>query len=352
MHDPDAFRALYRRHEDAVLRQVMARVRSPELAAELTAETFAQALATSFDRSRETEAAWLKRLAERELDAAYRTGVVRGQARARAGIGTITLDHRTLDRVWGLRGPGRDAAPKPRTSTAIRTLAADSAPSARVSDAIWTGTGRGAADPVPTARVAAGITGARARDVAAADGPILAAVDTALLAAARSRLRRSRTRRRGVITLRVALAVLSLGLIAGRVLLPDRPATATAQEPWLPFAQAGVEGAFPRSWALAYRPQSPAGERELVAFTTFSTGSATDPRCGALPIMGGADALVYVYARPDRDRLARAVGACAPLAEMIWREGALIVLGPAARRETRTTADEIIERLHRALPSA
>ena len=39
--DPDAFGAFYRRHEDAVLRYMVARVRDGELAADLTAETFA-----------------------------------------------------------------------------------------------------------------------------------------------------------------------------------------------------------------------------------------------------------------------------------------------------------------------
>ncbi len=67
---------LYARHEEAVLRFFMERVRSPELACDLTAETFATALAQTFDPSRQTEAEWVLALANAQLLRAYRVGAV------------------------------------------------------------------------------------------------------------------------------------------------------------------------------------------------------------------------------------------------------------------------------------
>lgn len=301
---PDALRALYRRHEEVVLRWFMARVRSPEVAAELTAETFASAVVSPFDPSRDTEAEWLERLADRALAPAYRTGVVGGDARRQAGVGTLTLDRRTLDRVWQLRGPGRDDAAKPRVSAALVVVD---------------------------------------RSAGAGEETILPAVEAALLAAARSRHGRKRVRRRAAIALRVAVAVVSVGWVAGQVLVPDRPSTAVAYGAWLPFATNGVEGFYPRTWYLARAPQSPAGERERVAITTFETGDGTDPACGALAAMRETDALVFVHVRPDRRALERAARDCAPGARLQWRDSALIVLGAESRE--RAVAQEILERL-------
>jgi len=303
---PDELRALYRRHEADVLRRHMARVRSPEVAAELTAETFAAALGSELDPSRETEADWLQRLADRELAAAYRTGVVGGSARRRARIGVITLDRRTLDRVWQLRGPDRDPAPKPRVSEALVVV------------------DRGA-------------------DEGAA--PILPTVETALLAATRSRSSRGRARRRVSLALRVAVAVVSVGWVAGQVLLPDRPSSAAAYPAWLPFAKSGVEGFYPRTWYLARARQSPAGAPERVALTTFETGDGTDATCGALTAMGERGVLVLVYERPDRAAVERITRDCAPDAAVEWRDSALIVLGPTAHRDDLAAAHQIVDRL-------
>jgi DNA-directed RNA polymerase specialized sigma24 family protein len=303
---PEDLRALYRRHETDVLRRHMARVRSPEVAADLTAETFAATLGSELDPSRETEAEWLQRLADRELAAAYRTGVVGDAARTRARIGAITLDRRSLDRVWQLRGPDRDPAPKPQVSEALVVVD---------------------------------------RSAEVSDEPILPTVEAALLASARGRSGRSRTRRRVAITLRIAVAVVSVGWVAGQLLLPDRPSTATAYPTWLPFASGGVEGFYPRTWHLADARQAPAGRPELVAFTTFDTGSGTDPTCGALFVMSERDALVLVYERPDRPAVERITRDCAPDASLEWRESALIVLGPSAHRDDRAAAREIVDRL-------
>ncbi len=45
--DPEAFGEFYERHEDFVLLFLLRRTRDPELAADLTAETFAQALCSA-----------------------------------------------------------------------------------------------------------------------------------------------------------------------------------------------------------------------------------------------------------------------------------------------------------------
>ncbi len=73
--DPDAFGAFYRRHEDAVLRYMVARVRDGELAADLTAETFAAALisAPRFRPRPEPAASWLFGIARNALRSSPRS---------------------------------------------------------------------------------------------------------------------------------------------------------------------------------------------------------------------------------------------------------------------------------------
>src|SRR3954470_24344142 len=72
--DPDAFGAFYRRHEDAVLRYMVARVRDGELAADLTAETFAAALisAPRFRPRPEPATSWLFGIARNVLRSSAR----------------------------------------------------------------------------------------------------------------------------------------------------------------------------------------------------------------------------------------------------------------------------------------
>jgi DNA-directed RNA polymerase specialized sigma24 family protein len=55
--EPAAFGAFYRRHEDRVLSYFLARVGDPEVAADLTAETFAAALASAHRFRRRKEPA-------------------------------------------------------------------------------------------------------------------------------------------------------------------------------------------------------------------------------------------------------------------------------------------------------
>jgi hypothetical protein len=143
----------------------------------------------------------------------------------------------------------------------------------------------------------------------------------------------------------VTLAVASLALAAAPFLIPDRTSTAATYPTWLPFAKGDVEGFYPRTWYLARARQSPAGAPERVAFTTFETGDGTDPTCGALRVMGERGVLVLVYERPNRPAVERITRDCAPDAALQWRESALIVLGPAAHRDDRAAAREIVDRL-------
>jgi RNA polymerase sigma-70 factor (ECF subfamily) len=77
------------------------RVREPEVAADLTAEVFAAALADAprFDAERGSAAAWLYGIAHHKLADARRTGVVEDRARRRLGIGALHVGEEDLERV-------------------------------------------------------------------------------------------------------------------------------------------------------------------------------------------------------------------------------------------------------------
>jgi RNA polymerase sigma-70 factor (ECF subfamily) len=124
--EPAAFGAFYRRHEDRMLSYFLARVGDPEVAADLTAETFAAALASShrFRPRKQPAAAWLFGIARNTLAMSRRRGRVEGRARRRLGMAPIELtdelvervaelDHRALDLVDDLP-PEQQAAVKAR----------------------------------------------------------------------------------------------------------------------------------------------------------------------------------------------------------------------------------------------
>jgi RNA polymerase sigma-70 factor (ECF subfamily) len=91
--DPDAFGAFYRRHEDAVLRYMVARVRDGELAADLTAETFAAALisAPRFRPRPEPAASWLFGIARNVMRSSLERSRVDDRARRRLGMPPLEL---------------------------------------------------------------------------------------------------------------------------------------------------------------------------------------------------------------------------------------------------------------------
>jgi len=103
--DPDTFAALYRRYERPLLAFFMRRTGEPELAADLTAETFAAALAGrgSFREDAPVDA-WLFGIAQHKLIDSFRRGRVADDARRRIGMPQISLDDHDLERIEATAG--------------------------------------------------------------------------------------------------------------------------------------------------------------------------------------------------------------------------------------------------------
>src|SRR4051794_34500869 len=104
--DAHDFAAFYRRHEDAVLSFFLRRTRRADLAADLTAETFARALAgrERFDPSFRDPAAWLFGIARNLLSSSIKRGRVDDATRRRLGIERLTLDDDAIARIHELDG--------------------------------------------------------------------------------------------------------------------------------------------------------------------------------------------------------------------------------------------------------
>lgn len=88
VQEPEAFTELYRRHAEDLLRYFARRTLDPEAAAELTAETFAQAFASrgSFTDRGVDGVAWLYGIARHQMGRFFRHGRVDGAARRRLGM--------------------------------------------------------------------------------------------------------------------------------------------------------------------------------------------------------------------------------------------------------------------------
>lgn len=104
--DGASFELFYRRHAERMLGYFARRTRDAELAADLTAETFAAALAS---RRRYREAAgapsaWLFGIASKKLADAQRRGYVERKARKRLGIERIELTDADIARIESLAG--------------------------------------------------------------------------------------------------------------------------------------------------------------------------------------------------------------------------------------------------------
>ena len=96
------FEAFYTRHCRAVLAFHGARVREPELAADLTAETFAAALIVVRDSARElpeTPVAWLFTLAHHKFVDSYRRGRVEDDARRRLAFERMEVTDDAAERI-------------------------------------------------------------------------------------------------------------------------------------------------------------------------------------------------------------------------------------------------------------
>lgn len=102
--DGDAFGELYRRHVVAITTFMRRRSSSPEVAFDLTAETFAAAVAGlgSYRTRRGSFRGWLFGIAANELRTAWRRGQVEDRARRRLALERIALDDEAIERVESL----------------------------------------------------------------------------------------------------------------------------------------------------------------------------------------------------------------------------------------------------------
>lgn len=100
----EAFSTFYSRHERRILTFFLTRVRRPDLAADLTAETFAAALQSRerYNTRRGPAIGWLFGIARNVLSSSVRAGRVEGQARQRLRMLPVVLDDTTLAAVMEL----------------------------------------------------------------------------------------------------------------------------------------------------------------------------------------------------------------------------------------------------------
>jgi RNA polymerase sigma factor (sigma-70 family) len=96
---PEAFGVFYERHVASVLAFFRRRVRGPEEAFDLTAETFAAALASvpRFRPGPEPAQAWLFAIARHKLSEALRASRVQDQARRELAMQPIQLDDEGIE---------------------------------------------------------------------------------------------------------------------------------------------------------------------------------------------------------------------------------------------------------------
>ena len=107
--DVEAFAAFYRRHAAPLAGFFLARTGNRELAADLTAETFAAALAARrrFDPAKGPAVGWLYGIARHKLMKAFRRGAVEDRARRRLRMGRLVLDDEALEQVEAAAGGSR-----------------------------------------------------------------------------------------------------------------------------------------------------------------------------------------------------------------------------------------------------
>ena len=96
-----AFTAFYRHFERPVLGFFLNATRRSDLAADLTAETFARALESvaAFDPARGSADQWLFGIARHVLAQSYRRRRVEASARTRLGMPKLMLDDHTADTI-------------------------------------------------------------------------------------------------------------------------------------------------------------------------------------------------------------------------------------------------------------
>ena len=102
--EPDAFTELYRRHAEDLLRYFARRTLDPETAAELTAETFAEAFASraTYRDQGVNGVAWLYGIARHRLGRFFRSGRVDAAARRKLGMPQRDLPADDYERIEDL----------------------------------------------------------------------------------------------------------------------------------------------------------------------------------------------------------------------------------------------------------
>jgi RNA polymerase sigma-70 factor, ECF subfamily len=98
---PSAFAVFYRRHEGAVLGYFMRRAGNADLAADLTAETFAAALlgAKRYRPDRGEGLAWLYGIARHRLMRSIEQGQVEDRARRKLALPRLVIDDEMSERI-------------------------------------------------------------------------------------------------------------------------------------------------------------------------------------------------------------------------------------------------------------
>jgi len=128
--DAESFARFYRRHVARVLGYFARRTHDPEVAADLTAETFAAALAarSRYRPERGAAVAWLFGIAAKKLADAQRRGYVEQRARRRLGMERVepTADDLAWIERFGEQGDVRvlldDLPSEQREAVAARVL--------------------------------------------------------------------------------------------------------------------------------------------------------------------------------------------------------------------------------------
>jgi len=110
--DPAAFERFYLTHVETLLGFFARRTGDPELAADLTAETFAAALigVGRFDPARGPALAWTFGIARNKLRHAWEKRRVEDRARRKLGMPPLVLEDETLDRIERLGAEDRVVA--------------------------------------------------------------------------------------------------------------------------------------------------------------------------------------------------------------------------------------------------
>jgi RNA polymerase sigma factor (sigma-70 family) len=154
-HDPDAFAGFYDRHAADVLRFFCRRTTSIDWAADLTAETFAEAFlsASGYREERGPARAWLFGIARHVLARSLRRRQVEARARRRLGMERIALPD-ALERVEQLVDL---AALRPTLDAALDEL------SPRLRAAVQLRVGEGLPFDVVAQRLGCSVTAARVR---------------------------------------------------------------------------------------------------------------------------------------------------------------------------------------------